>query len=147
MIRSELTIEDKINEIIEKEAAVDFWIHPNDIYMDEEFFQFSLFINRLISKFNEEIIWITSLQEMWRYFKCIQQVTLHLDEMDDGDSILAIHNTGNNIIKKLAIDFKNVSFDIEDNNIKIQNNKIILKTSIDSNSIYKIRIKNIFYKN
>jgi hypothetical protein len=67
--------------------------------------------------------------------------------MDDGDSILAIHNTGNNIIKKLAIDFKNVSFDIEDNNIKIQNNKIILKTSIDSNSIYKIRIKNIFYKN
>ena len=39
---------------------------------------------------------------------------------------------GNNIIKKLAIDFKNVSLDIEDNNIKIQNNKIILKTSIDS---------------
>jgi peptidoglycan/xylan/chitin deacetylase (PgdA/CDA1 family) len=147
LIHSEKAVEDKIYEIIEKEASVDFWIHPNDIYQDEEFSLFSLFIKRLISKFNEEIIWITSLQEMWKYFKSIQQVTIHFDNMDGSDSILVIHNTGNNIIKKLAIDFKNISFEIEDFNIKIQNNKIILKIPIEPDGIYKIRIKNICYKN
>jgi hypothetical protein len=147
LIRSELAIENKINEIIEKEASVDFWLHPNDIYQDEEFFLFAHFLKRLISKFNQEILWLTSLHDMWAHYKSIQQVTIHLDEMDSSNTILVIHNSGDNIIKKLAIDFKNISFDIEDKNIKIQNNKVILKTPIDPNEAYKIRIKNICYKN
>jgi peptidoglycan/xylan/chitin deacetylase (PgdA/CDA1 family) len=147
LIHSEKDMEDKINEIIEKEAAVDFWLHPNDIYLDEEFSLFSLFIKQLILKCNQEIIWLTSLDDIWAHYKSIQQVTMNFDKKVGSDAILVIHNTSQNLINKLAIDFKEISFEIEDSNIKVQNNKIILKISIEPHYTYKLRLKNICYKN
>jgi len=147
LIYSEGAIAEKINEIIEKEAAVDFWIHPNDIYQDDVFYFFSLFIKQLIVKYNNEIIWLTSLRDMWTHFKSIQKVRIHFEKMNDSDIILVVHNTSHNIIKKPAIDFKNINFEIEDSNTQIQNNKIILKIPIEPGGTYKIKIKNICYKN
>jgi hypothetical protein len=146
-IYSEKVIEERIYEIIEKEATVDFWIHPNDIYQDEEFSYFSSFISQLITKFKQEIVWLTSLNNIWKHFKSIQQVTVHFDKMDGSDINLVIHNSSHNSIQKLAIDFKNINFEIEDSNAKVQNNKIILKTSIDPRETYKIRLTNVCYKN
>jgi hypothetical protein len=144
LLHSEAAIENKINEIIEKEATVDFWIHPNDIWQDKDFFLFSIFIEHLITRYHQDIIWLASLQEMWSYFKINQQIKLHFNMVHDNEIHLIVCNNNNKGINKLTIDYKNISFDIEDDNCKLKNNKILIRKSINPHETYSIRMKNFY---
>jgi peptidoglycan/xylan/chitin deacetylase (PgdA/CDA1 family) len=58
-----------LEELIQKNANIDLWLHPNDIMEDYKYILFKSYIEQLVKYQDKGIIWISSISEQWRRFK------------------------------------------------------------------------------
>ncbi len=67
--KSSDSFENFLNEIIDKDANVDLWLHPNDIVEKHSFEKFEAFVKVLINFRKNHKIHLCTLSEQWNNFK------------------------------------------------------------------------------
>ena len=68
----------KINEVVEKECALDIWMHPNNVFSRQEVENFEKLVKFLKEEANKTNIWLTTILETWEHFKKVAACQVHI---------------------------------------------------------------------
>jgi len=98
------SLDNVIEEITGNQCAVNFWMHPANVFTTEEIGNFEALIAYLSEKSKEAGIWLTTVSQIWDYCKKVKNCEMSITSYKGNRYKAIIDNHNETDIEELTLD-------------------------------------------
>ncbi|MEO0129358.1 MAG: polysaccharide deacetylase family protein [candidate division WOR-3 bacterium] len=124
-----------LNRIISNNGIINIWLHPCNVFTEDEKKKFENLVRYLKTKEEQGLIWLAPIFDIWNHYQKTKSCHLKIETSGDKLKVIVINNNQSDI-EELALDLnlRDIELINSDNNIlKIKDRLIIKKIGAGSN--------------